>query len=39
VIGDFTGDGVTDELRYDGDRYFRSVDGASGAVQRSRHRM
>jgi hypothetical protein len=39
VIGDFTGDGVTDRLRYDDDRYFRTVDGASGGVQRSRHRM
>jgi hypothetical protein len=33
------GDGVTDRLRYDEDRYFRTVDGATGAKLRSRHRM
>lgn len=39
LIGDFTGDGVTDRLRYDEDRYFRTVDGVTGAELRSRHRM
>ena len=41
LIGDFSGDGVLDRLRFsrDGDRYFRVVDGRSGATQRSRHRM
>ena len=39
LIGDFTGDGVTDRLRYDEDRYFRTVDGVTGAERRSRHRM
>jgi hypothetical protein len=39
VIGDFTGDGVLDRLRYDSDRYFRVVNGMSGVVSRSRHQM
>jgi hypothetical protein len=40
VHGDFTGDGVTDRLRYDDEaRYFRTVDGVTGAELRSRHRM
>jgi hypothetical protein len=39
VFGDFTGDNVPDRLRYDGDRYFRIVDGVSGVELRSRHRM
>ena len=39
VLGDFTGDGVPDRLRYDRDRYFRIVNGVSGVVSGSRHQM
>ena len=39
VLGDFTGDGVPDRLHYDGDRYFRIVNGVSGVVSRSRYQM
>jgi hypothetical protein len=41
LIGDFSGDDVLDRLRFDlgGDRYFRTVDGRTGATLRSRHQM
>lgn len=41
LVGDFTGDGTMDRLRFqpDGNRYFRVVDGSSGSTRRSWNEM
>jgi hypothetical protein len=41
LVGDFTGDGVPDSLSFDplADRYFRVVNGSTGAASASRHQM